>query len=279
MNGCAARAACLHEVHQRREPGAERKEERHGQRRRARRSEIADREHHAEQSEPEQSDAGQVDPGGGLLLRARDECKRQDEDEDSERHVDEEDPAPRPVGDEDAAEDRADDAADRKDRREQADGAITVRPELVGDDAGRRRHDRATADRLDRTKRDEHVDVVRQPARQRGDGEQDDCADEDTAAAELVADPSGQRHHHDLAERVDRDRPAAPVDLGVQIVLQGAQRGRDDRLVDRGHEQRDRDHPEHEVAPRLPCCHGRCRRARVGHCHHHETLRCLPAGK
>ena len=69
-------------------------------------------------------------------------------------------------------------------------------------------------------------------------------------AAEVVAQRAGHRHRDDLAERVDGDRPAAPGQLGAEVGLDRVQRGRDDGLVDRGHEQRDRDHGEHDVPAR-----------------------------
>jgi hypothetical protein len=52
-----------------------------------------------------------------------------------------------------------------------------------------------------------------------------------------------------MTERVDRDRPAAPVDPGVQFLLDRGQRGRHDGLVDRGHEQADGDDSEDKLAP------------------------------
>ena len=44
-----------------------------------------------------------------------------------------------------------------------AEGAVPVPAELVGHDAGCRRHERAAAERLDAAQRDEHVDVVGSP--------------------------------------------------------------------------------------------------------------------
>ena len=149
-------------------------------------------------------------------------------DRDAHRDVDQEDPAPRPVGDEYAAEDRADDAAEREDAAEQPQRAIARAAVLVGDDPGRGRHERAAAQCLQRPQRHQFVDAGRQAAQQRGGGEDGNRDQEDALATELLAQYAGDRHRDDLPEGVDGDRPAAPVDPGVQVVLQRRQRGGDD---------------------------------------------------
>jgi hypothetical protein len=79
------------------------------------------------------------------------------------------------------------------------------------------------------------------------------------APAVLVAELAGQRHRHHLAERVDGDGPAAPVDAGVQVAVERGERGGDDRLVHRGHQQRDRDDAEDEPVAAQRRCGGRRR--------------------
>jgi hypothetical protein len=158
--------------------------------------------------------------------------RAQAEQHDPDRHVDQEDAAPGPVGDEQPAEQRADHPADREDAGEHADGLVPVRAELVGDDPGGGRHERAAADGLDDPQHDEQVDVVGEPAAQRGRGEQHHRGQEDLLAAELVADLPGQRHGQHLAEGVDGNGPAGQVDPGVQVVLERGQRGGDNSLID-----------------------------------------------
>ena len=70
---------------------------------------------------------------------------------------------------------------------------------------------------------------------------------EDLLAAVHVAELPGHGHGDDLAERVDGDRPAAPVDRRVQLVLDVGQCGRHDGLVDRCHEQADGDDGEDQL--------------------------------
>jgi hypothetical protein len=210
---------------------------------------VADAEHGGQQRDAEQHDATDVQVRVRALRDVRDHHRAEHEQHQADRQVDKEDAAPGPVGHEHPAQHRADDAAYREDAREQAERTVPAGPEPVGDDPGRRRHECAAADRLDRPEHDEQVDVVGQTAAHGRGREQDDCAEEDLLAAVLVAELPGQRHHEYLAERVDRDGPGAPVDLGVQVALDGRQRRRDDGLVDRGHEQRDRDRGEQQNSP------------------------------
>ena len=129
--------------------------------------------------------------------------------------------------------------------------------------------------------RDQQVDVAGQAAAQRGGGEQDHRAQEDPLPAVLLADLPGQRHDQDLAQRVDGDRPAAPVDLGMQIALERGQRGRDNGLVDGGHHQgQGHDGEDQEPPRRRGPGRGRGRPAGAMFCPA-TTLRqllCLPAG-
>src|ERR1700735_3897681 len=83
----------------------------------------------------------------------------------------------------------------------------------------------------------------------RGNGEAGGRDREHLLAAVHVTDLARHRHRDDLAEGVDRDRPAAPVDPGVQVVLDRGQRGGDNGLVDRGHAQADGDDGEDQPAP------------------------------
>src|SRR3981189_2324319 len=59
-----------------------------------------------------------------------------------------------------AADAGPDDPADGQDAGEHADRAVTVPPEMIGDDAGGRGHERAAADRLDSAQQHQHEDVV-----------------------------------------------------------------------------------------------------------------------
>jgi hypothetical protein len=56
------------------------------------------------------------------------------------------------------------------------------------------------------------------------------------------------QHQHE-AERVRGERPRGPVDRRSESALQGVQCRRDDRGVDRHHQQRQRDDGEHQRTP------------------------------
>jgi hypothetical protein len=183
------------------------------------------------------------------LRDVRDHHRAEHEQRQPDRQVYEEDAAPGPVGHEQATEHRADDAAHREDAGEQAERTVPAGTESVGDDPGRRRHERAAADRLYRPEHDEQVDVVGQAAAQGRRRKQHDGTEEDLLAPVLVAELPGKRHDEHLAEGVHRDGPGAPVNLGVQVTLDGGQRCRDAGLVDRSHEQRDRDRGEQQNSP------------------------------
>jgi hypothetical protein len=90
---------------------------------------------------------------------------------DADRHVDQEDAPPGPVADEQPAEDGPDDAADREDGREHSHGPVSLVPEVIGHDPGRRRHERPAAEGLDEPREQQHRDVGREPAAERGEGE------------------------------------------------------------------------------------------------------------
>ncbi|MEJ1229788.1 MAG: hypothetical protein WDM88_02750 [Galbitalea sp.] len=207
-------------------------------------AEKTDSEHRGQQQRAEQGDADEVEffPKGRDALR-KDEQRQHQEDE-SDRDIHEKDGPPRPICDEDPAENGADDSTDGKNAREHSERPVAVSPEVVGDDSGCGGHEGATAEGLQAAQGDEHVDVGCDSATERRHGEHGDRDDEDFLPAQHVAQLPGERHHHQLAERIDRYRPAAPLDSAMEFSLDGRERGRDDRLVDRGHEKGDRDDEE-----------------------------------
>ena len=142
-----------------------------------------------------------------------------------------------------------DDAADRKNAGEHGERLVPVPTEVVGDDARRRRHEGPASDGLDQPEGHQHVDARRQATGERRGGEDHRRQYVDLLAAELVGDPAGQRHGHDLPELVDGHRPGRPVDGGVEGLADRVEGGGDDGAVHRGHEQAQRDDGEDQTAP------------------------------
>jgi hypothetical protein len=89
----------------------------------------------------------------------------------------------------------------------------------------------------------------RQPAEQRGEGEEPDPDHEQPAAAE----PVGQRAHGQgeggEGQRVRVDDPLQPGEVGVEFLLDVRERDVDDGDVEQQHERRQTDR---EQAPPLP---------------------------
>jgi hypothetical protein len=212
-------------------------------------AQVGDAEHRRRDADGEQDDAADVDSADGPPRGCGDELGREGDENEADGHVHEEDAAPGPVTDEYAADDGPDDAADWQDGGEHADGAVAFGSEVVRHDSGRGRHERAAAECLDETRQEQEDHAVGEPAAERGQSEDSRRDTEDGLAPVHVADLACHRHGDDLAERVDRDRPAAPVDPGPQVVLDGRQGGRHDGLIDRRHEQADGDDGEHQPAP------------------------------
>jgi hypothetical protein len=167
---------------------------------------------------------------------------------DADRHVDEEDPAP--AGDaedrggacEETAEHRAEDARGAEDGQEVALvlGALTRRHD-VADDRQREREQAAGADALESPERGQLVHRVREGGQQRAENEDGDREDEERPAAVDVAQLAVQRRHDRRGDEVGGRRPGLDAQA-VEVVRDGADRRRDDRLVERGQE-----HPRHQT--------------------------------
>src|SRR5215472_15960770 len=125
-------------------------------------AEVPEAEHGRQQRHAEEHDAAYVEVRIAALRDVRDYHRAEGEQHEAYRDVDQEDAAPGPVRDDDPAEYGPDDAAHREDAGKQPEGAIPARAELVSDDPGGGRHERAAAERLDRAEHDEQVDVVGQ---------------------------------------------------------------------------------------------------------------------
>ena len=208
-------------------------DEPHGPRRPA----EAREQHDRRQAAGEQRRARVVDPvldvRGAGVERDRDHHQR----ERAERQVDVEDPAPREVVDEEAAEQRADHGRDAEDSAEEALVlAPLARRDDVADD-GHRRHDQAAAaDPLEGAERDQLAHVLREPAQRRADQEDDDRRLQDDPAAVQVAELPVHRPDDGRGEQVRGDDPGQMLDP-AEIADDRRQRGRDDRLVERGQQQ------------------------------------------
>ena len=127
-------------------------------------------------------------PALGALARGNHE-RGEDDGGDTDRHVDEEDPVPAAVGDEQAAEGGADGCGGRAQGAPEADGHALLAPGNAPSRIGQRdREQGGAAQRLSGAEGDQPVDVGRESAEQREDGEGDEAEDEDALLAELVAD-------------------------------------------------------------------------------------------
>ena len=68
--------------------------------------------------------------------------------------------------------------------------------------------------------------------------------DEHAPAAEAVAQRGAGEQEHRERERVGVDGPLERLDGGAEVRADARQRGRDDEVVERDHEERDRDDRE-----------------------------------
>ena len=166
----------------------------------------------------------------------------------ADRHVHEEDPAP--PGD---AEDRAlpgQEAADHgtEDARRAEDGEevalvprALARRDDVADDRERQREQPARSEALHGPERRQLPHRLGEPAQRRPDHEHRDGRDEEGAPAvevgELAVERGADRGRHEV-----RRRGPGLHRQALQVVGDGADRGRDDRLVQRGEE-----HARHEA--------------------------------
>ena len=165
--------------------------------------------------------------------------QRDDDERDAaDRQVDEEDPAPARVVDDEAADRRADDRRRGEDRADQAlPAAAVARRDDVADHGEREREEPAGADALHRAEDDELRHRRREAAERRAEQEDDDREEEQVLAAVDVAELPVERHGHRRGEHVRGEDPRVLRDP-AEVADDARQRGRDDRLVERGEKQR-----------------------------------------
>ncbi|WP_249266483.1 MULTISPECIES: hypothetical protein [unclassified Pseudonocardia] len=156
---------------------------------------------------------------------------------------------PGPGGQDQPADQRAEDRADREHAGEGGERAVAVAAVVVRDDPVRGRQHHPAGDALQEPQPDQRADRPGDRAQAGEHGERGDGDEEGAPAAEAVGEPPAERQGEDLADGVDGDDPAGPGEVDAEVAADGGQRGRHRGLVLREHQQRDRDHGEHDVPP------------------------------
>ena len=189
-----------------------------------------------------------------LVARLVDEEVARDDPEDPDRDVDEEDPAPVEVFGDEPADEGADRKSERRGSGPDADrGPTLTRRKRGRDDRERRRvHEGGTCSLQD-TSRDEHLPGAREPAEERGAGEDDNSDDEDQPTAIGVCDLAADEHQCGERQRIARDDPLELGEIRIEIALDRRQRNVHDGVVEHDHEQAERDRPQREPLPVLLC--------------------------
>ncbi len=198
-----------------------------------------------------------VEPERLALLEQRVAGQQRDR---ADRDVDEEDPVP--------VDGLRDQAADEQADRAPAHGHEDVRAHGLGargrlrelGDDHRDDHGRGdgTAEALDEARGDQRLLVLREPAQQRGQGEERHAAQEHALAADEVAEPAREQQEAAERDQVGVDDPRQ-VGLGdAEIGLDRRQCDVHDRSVDRVHEHRQADDAERDPAPAVPRARGGC---------------------
>jgi hypothetical protein len=168
-----------------------------------------------------------------------------------DRDVDDEDPPPVGVRHKDPAERRPGDGGQAGDRTpDPKSGAASIGRERGDDDGHRLRHQHGGADALHRPERDQQRRVWRQPTRQAGEGEHHDASDEQVALTTEVTQSTGRDQQHRQHEDVRVDHPKDLVQRGAQIADHAGDGDVDDRQVEQGHEEAQRQGDQDR--PRVP---------------------------
>ena len=215
----------------------------------------------ADQAEGAGERAGQVEPAG-LALGLGQVARREEGDEQADRHVDEEGPAPVHLG-EGATEDEADRGAGAGHGGVDAHGAVALLAggEGRGDQGERGRGGDRGADALQDARADHHRLVLGEPAEQRGDREHGDADDEHPAAAEDVAEPAAEQQQAAEGERVGVHHPRQAAPAEAEVGLDVGQRDVHDGAVEHDHQLGAADDGEGEAEP---AGSRRCRLGRRG---------------
>ena len=178
---------------------------------------------------------------------------------DADRQVDEEDPVPADRLGQDAAGEQADRRARGRDEAVDAD-----RLRLLGG-LREHRHDHPEdhrgghrpADALDEARGHQHLLALGQPARERRDGEDGEAGEEQAAAAEQVAETTGEQQQAAEGDQVGVDDPREARLGEAEVALDRGQRHVHDRRVEDDHEHSGAQHDERGPAVTVGSGHTR----------------------
>ena len=175
----------------------------------------------------------------------------------SDRQVHVEDPAPGQVVDEEAAQQRADHGRHAEDGAEESlVAAALAGREDVADDRQRQHDQPAAAQALQGAERDQLGHVLADSAQHRADQEQHDRRLQQRLSAVQIAELAVQGPGHGRREQVGGHHPGQ-VRQAAEVAHDGGQRGRDDRLVERGQQQHQHQRREDQAHALRGCSGGR----------------------
>ena len=161
--------------------------------------------------------------------------------EDADRNIDVEDPAPAEIVGEVATDGRSDDGGEAEDPAEDALQLGTLRGRVEVTDGGEdAREEDPSEHALQGTEADELGHVLGLSAQCGRQDEADHAAQEERLSAEEVAELARDRGQRRRAHEVAGRDPGVEVEP-VQLRDDPRQRGSDDRLIERGKEQREAD--------------------------------------
>lgn len=185
-----------------------------------------------------------------MRAAAGQEAQACDEDGDADGDVDEEDPVPVQGVDDEAAQQHADGAAARRDEAEVGHrlGARARLLEEVHDEGEGDGGLDGGADALHGARCHQGGGAGRKPARQRGEREEHDAAEEEAARPVQVAHPSTQQKEAPEGEHERVDDPGEARRRETQVGLDGGQRDIDDGGVEHFHQCAEAEHDEGEPA-------------------------------
>jgi len=209
---------------------------------------AVERELQRADADRERDEAEPVEPARVIQLGLVHEDDLAEHRQQPERQVDEEHPVPGIGFGEPGAErgphDRAQHHAHAPDRHR---GGALLQRVGVEHHRLRQRHQRGAEDALQQAEQHHLVDVLRQPAQHRGDGEAGRADDEDALAPEAVGDPSDRRGHDRGRDDVGGQHPVDLVLRGRQRALHVGQRDVGDGGVQRLHDRRRHGAHRHHV--------------------------------
>jgi hypothetical protein len=168
----------------------------------------------------------------------------------ADRQVDVEDPAPGEVVHEEAADERPDHGREAEDGAEVAlVAAALARGDDVADHRDGRHHQTAASEALQRAEGDQLRHVLARPAERGADQEDDDRRLQQRLASVEVAELAVERPYDRRREQVCRDDPGQVLEA-PEVSDDRRQRGRHDRLVQRGEQQHEQQRREDQTDAR-----------------------------